>query len=123
MSEYKIHNMRLRSGEQIEIRQAVDGKFYCPVCGFLLPGGEPPYFALTMEGGVDDFAHASFDICPCCHTEFGFDDYIDGKSRLQRWNELRLEWLNRIGWTSEALKQLQDNLDIDTDGLKRPAGR
>jgi hypothetical protein len=125
MSENKIHNLRLWNGEQIEIRETSDGRFYCPVCGFLLSGSEPPYSPpVTKEGvAVGDYAGPSFNICPCCDTHFGNDDYVEAGSVLKRWSELRIDWLNRVDWTSDALKQLRDNLDIDTDKLKRLAGR
>lgn len=53
----------------------------CPVCGF--------------TGLVDP--PADFEICPCCGTEFGFDD--DLKSHA----ELRMEWvMGGMHWFSNA---------------------
>ncbi|MGF6226181.1 hypothetical protein QFZ27_000136 [Inquilinus ginsengisoli] len=51
--------------------------FACPVCGF--PG---------LEGApYDKHGCASFDICPCCGIEFGYDDATT--SHL----ELRMRWI------------------------------
>lgn len=55
----------------------------CPVCGYgaLL---EPPY---------DRHGSASFEICPCCGTEFGSDDFETGHDVLrQRWIERGMRW-------------------------------
>lgn len=42
-----------------------DKKNICPVCGF--QGlNEAPY---------DEELNASYDICPCCGVEFGYDDF------------------------------------------------
>ena len=49
----------------------------CPVCGFR-GLSEPAY---------DEHGGASFEICPCCGTEFGYDDA--GRSHY----ELRLRWI------------------------------
>lgn len=51
--------------------------FTCPVCGY--PGlTEPPY---------DQHGCASFDICPSCGIEFGYDD------AKRSHDELRAAWL------------------------------
>jgi hypothetical protein len=63
--------------------------FTCPVCGF---AGltEPPY---------DDHGCASFDICPSCGTEFGYDD------AKQSYEELRRRWLaSGALWWSQTTK-------------------
>lgn len=53
----------------------------CPVCGFTGLVAPP----------------ADFEICPCCGTEFGYDD--DQKSHAH----LRAEWIdNRTPWFSRA---------------------
>ena len=60
----------------------------CPVCGFN---------GLTRP--PEDYY-----ICPCCGTEFGYDDFADNSSdRSRRWVELRQRWLNRDArWFSSA---------------------
>jgi hypothetical protein len=39
-------------------------------------------------------------MCPCCGTEFGFDDYVDasneGPTITEKWRELREKWLQHI---------------------------
>lgn len=60
--------------------------FACPVCGFD-ELTEPPY---------DVYGCASFDICPCCGTEFGNDDF--GKSHevlRENWINSGMKWHNR----------------------------
>ena len=65
------------------------GTFTCPVCGF--EGlDEAPYDALGC---------ASYDICPCCGIEFGYDD----ASRAHE--ELRAAWVDRgMPWWSRSRK-------------------
>lgn len=57
----------------------------CPVCGW--PElREPPR---NEEGG------ASYEICPCCGFEFGFDDDSEGLSYAMaraRWREAGMPW-------------------------------
>lgn len=64
--------------------------FICPVCGF--PDlTEPPY---------DQHGCASFDICPCCGTEFGYTD------ARKSHDQLRDEWLAAgAHWHSRAVQQ------------------
>ena len=51
--------------------------FTCPVCGF--PG--------LSEPAHDAHGCGSFEICPCCGTEFGYDDATRSHA------ELRKAWL------------------------------
>ena len=65
----------------------------CPVCGY---NGlhEPAY---------DRFGCSSFEICPCCGTEFGYQDA--GRSH----ESLRAEWIaNGMPWWSDARKAPPD---------------
>jgi hypothetical protein len=55
-----------------------DEAYMCPVCGYPKLT-EPPY---------DHHGCASFDICPSCGTEFGYDD--DANSH----EELRSAWID-----------------------------
>jgi hypothetical protein len=54
--------------------------FRCPVCGYReLP--EPP---------------VNFSICPCCGTEFGYDDATKFHSTLrQEWVNAGVQWFSR----------------------------
>ena len=58
----------------------------CPVCGYAeLP--TPPY---------DEHWCASFEVCPSCGTEFGYDD------ATKPVEQLRQEWLDwGAAWRSE----------------------
>ncbi len=61
--------------------------YVCPVCGF--PGLDEPAY--------DSHGCASFGICPCCGTEFGYDD----SSRAHA--ELRAEWIRGgMPWWSRS---------------------
>lgn len=64
--------------------------YRCPVCGYTqLP--RPP---------------CDYLICPCCGTEFGYDDYATVHEQLrQRWMALGAPWFSRTrlvpqGWNS-----------------------
>ncbi len=43
-------------------------KYTCPICGYNQLD-EPPY------SDPSNFTGPSFDICPCCGIEFGYEDY------------------------------------------------
>lgn len=53
--------------------------YMCPVCGFV-GLAQPPY---NEAGG------GSFEICPCCGFEYGFDDQSEGRS----FEDYRCSWL------------------------------
>jgi hypothetical protein len=66
--------------------------YFCPVCGY--PElDEPPY--LENEAG-------SYNICPCCYVEFGFDDGGRHGEDLQNWIlKTRNTWNNQgMRWKS-----------------------
>jgi hypothetical protein len=53
----------------------------CRVCGYLFTGFQP---------WGDDGETASFSYCPCCFTEFGFDDI-----RTELIREKRRQWIDK----------------------------
>jgi hypothetical protein len=62
--------------------------FVCPVCGY----------AGLDEAPYDEFGCSSFGICPCCGTEFGYDD-----SSVTHAN-LRKKWVSGgMLWCSSRL--------------------
>ena len=66
-----------------------DLRSFCPVCG---------YPDLT-EPAYDQHGCASFDICPSCGTEFGYDDA--GRTHA----DLRERWVNTgAKWSSSTAK-------------------
>jgi hypothetical protein len=75
--------------------------FCCPVCGFA-GLSEPPY---------DEKGCASFDICPSCGTEFGYDDATKSHAELRRlWLAAGAPWKSQTtsqppNW--DVLKQLE----------------
>ena len=78
--------------------------YTCPVCGF---NGleEDPY---------NQRNEASYEICPCCGFEFGFD-LADSKNLLI---EYRRRWIkNGARWFIERLKP--ENWDLEAQ-LKNP---
>jgi len=69
----------------------------CPVCGF--PElSEPPY---------DEHGCASFGICPCCGTEFGYDDATRPHAELRKsWLAVGTPWRSKttnppIDWNAQ----------------------
>ncbi len=55
----------------------------CPVCGYA--GLEEPAYSPTQE--------ASFEICPSCGTEFGYQDARTSHKLLRlRWIESGMTW-------------------------------
>lgn len=79
-----------------------DLTYRCPVCGY--PGlDEPPY---------DEHGCASYNICPCCGTEFGYDDNNIAHAELRkRWISSGMRWWSKTtpkpaDWDAE--RQLRD---------------
>lgn len=75
-----------------------DLTYLCPVCGFTALT-EPPY---------DDFGCPTYVICPCCGTEFGYDDSTATHQVLrEKWVSLGMHWWNNRqqppeGWDADA---------------------
>lgn len=71
----------------------------CPVCGY----------ADLSEPAYDDDGCASFEICPSCGTEFGYDDANKSVETL------RQEWLagGARRWSKEV------HLPVDWSGVKQ----
>ena len=112
MSRLQSHELIKRSGERIVIYVADDGRSACPVCGILLSGewAWDYYWAADEHGNKigEPHAGASFNICPCCNTQFGFDDYVERGSQTDRWAALRRKWLERAPRNLEVVEQLQN---------------
>jgi hypothetical protein len=67
--------------------ESVREMFLCPVCGY--DGLE--------EAPYDQHGLASFVICPCCGTEFGYTDAVASHAALRRrWIELGMRWSGKI---------------------------
>ncbi|MBD2515561.1 hypothetical protein H6G93_11155 [Nostoc sp. FACHB-973] len=59
-------------------------KNVCPVCGYLYLK-YPPY---------DEYGCPSSEVCPCCGTEFGYDDANNTHEELRnKWIEKGMQWL------------------------------
>ncbi|WP_460042587.1 hypothetical protein [Pseudomonas sp. S2_H01] len=79
-----------------------DRSYICPVCGY--PElDEPPY---------DGFGCASYGICPCCGTEFGYDDSTLAHSALRtKWISDGMCWWGKkqlIPTDWDPVRQLDD---------------
>lgn len=76
--------------------------FTCPVCRF----------AGLSEAPYDTFNCASYSICPCCGTEFGYDDASAAHDALRaKWVDGGMHWWSPNvepppGW--DPRKQLGD---------------
>lgn len=84
------------------INTAMNNLATCPVCGYKL--GFLPW------GPFGD--QASHEICPCCFTEFGYDDDAaleEPRDRKEVWKELRERWIsNGMKWGGKASDKLKD---------------
>jgi len=84
-----------------------NARYTCLVCGF---HGlkEPPY---------DERALPSYEICPCCGFEFGFD----GKADMARF---RKEWVRKgAAWFTPGAKPAGWDLQKQLAGLEQSAKR
>lgn len=103
-----------------------EGLFVCPVCGGVLQveprwwPEELPVSTDAIEGYLSPPAEPDF--CATCGNPLIFGGE-PGAELSAPCEELRIEWLNRLGWPDEALEQLRRNLQVDTDTLRRRAGR
>jgi len=61
----------------------------CPVCGYD-----------RLEEPPEDY-----NICPCCGTEFGYEDFaVTEDGRKRQWSRLRQRWIRRgMRWFSPVL--------------------
>jgi len=117
----KILKLKIANGDTIEIKQLDEEHYACPVCRSF--GYGQPWF----EAEGDSFAGPSFDICPCCKVQYGLEDSVGDTSQTgaldKRWEELRIQWLNKMDWAAWALEQLKDNLGVETHEIERKEGR
>jgi len=61
--------------------------YVCPVCGYEHLD-EPPY---------DEHGCSSFEICPCCGSEFGYDDHSATHDALrQKWKLSGMKWWSSV---------------------------
>jgi hypothetical protein len=61
--------------------------------------------------------YASFEICSCCFTQFGYDDaeFNNVDARLMRWKELREKWIaDGMPWRGS-----EENKPSDWDAEKQ----
>jgi hypothetical protein len=81
-------------------------KYLCPVCGFL--GLKEPAF---NQQNIP-----SYEICPCCGFEFGFD----GNNNQETFAAFRKRWLEKGGqWFMESLKPKDWDMQKQLDNLKK----
>jgi hypothetical protein len=109
----KAVKIRVENKEILELRIPRAGAYFCPICGEELEG-YLPYEEMPADGSK---SAPSWQICPTCETEYGYPDMISSDSppgtKAQVWNDLRVKWLNRAGWTAANLQQLKENLGIE----------
>lgn len=75
----------------------ISNYYYCPVCGF--EHTEPTHYSDTGISG-------SQEICPCCGTQFGYDDCASNNDEtIKRWENLRRKWVkDGKKWLSTSKK-------------------
>jgi hypothetical protein len=106
-------------GESVTLYRSTAGNVLCPVCGREWPE--------TAEWDGPFYLN-SLDVCDECETQWGWNDLkeippVPQNPPEKRWHKLRLKWLDRVGWSEPALRQLRANLGMDIDALMREAGR
>ena len=88
-------------------------KHICPVCGF----------AGLMEEPHDSYGCTSFEICPCCGFEFGYDDE-DGGWSYEEWRKAWIAagfpWMYHDNdkpatWNRDTMMKQTENIRLTTD--------
>ena len=86
---------------------AEETSFQCPVCGY----------GALKEAPYDSSGSGSFEICPCCGFEFGYDDQSEGKSHA----DYRKDWLAKgAEWFMPQYKPKRWNLERQLSMLPNP---
>jgi hypothetical protein len=121
----KTYQLKFGNGETGVLRQLDDGSFACPICG--TPWPYPPY---TPNDGVLGPVHpvsapAFGDVCEGCEVEFGVDEGIASYAPVgyqrKQWAWFRTKWLDRVGWSDDAMRQVRENLGISEDQARKDA--
>jgi hypothetical protein len=83
-----------------------DDVYTCPVCGWPLNEEAWSYHAAS------DSWNPSWDICPCCGTEFGYQDFVPGGDQIELRKEhkrLRRQWIAEgYPWHSSLVTSSSD---------------
>ena len=80
-------------------------KHLCPICGFDGLKEEP--FSKKNE--------PSFEICPCCGFEFGFN----GENNVASFNAYRKQWISEgAGWFMKELEPKNWNYKKQLDQIR-----
>ncbi|MBB6401913.1 transcription elongation factor Elf1 [Methanococcus maripaludis] len=89
-------------------------KYICPVCGY----------DKLLEEPYDKDKNPSYEICPCCGFEFGFDDEDQGhtfEEYREKWIENGMEWFDKskkpLNW--DFKKQMQNIYPIRNVKIKQ----
>ncbi len=75
-------------GDEAILIQLGENVYCCPVCG-----------STEVDLPYSSNGSASYEICPDCGIEYGFDDevsnkkLVDGYTHEKKWQELRAQWL------------------------------
>ena len=111
--DFNIRKMKLDDGKEVELRETDDGRWVCPVCGYLLPGVPAYDGAKRDDAGFEAIAPPV--LCPSCDTEFGVDDISITRrvgTLVEAWVILRAQWIeSKAGMVHSVVERLK-NLDI-----------
>lgn len=81
----------------------------CPVCGY----------DKLLEAPYDKLGNPSYEICPCCNFEYGFDDDSEGYS----FESYRTKWIDEGFKFSDETDQPKDwnknNMTRQLENIKK----
>jgi hypothetical protein len=75
------------------LNEHVTEQYSCHVCGYSMLD-EPPY---------DKYGCATYTICPCCGTEFGYDDSLTEHLTAPAMDRQRNALVGRLKWAAAGL--------------------
>ena len=96
-------------------------KYIYLLCGY--PGLEEGHF-VRIENGKKNYSNPkgtpTFEICPCCGTEFGFSEYDFKTESKKSWEKIRKEWIdNGAEWFMIKMKPHHWDLNKQLLNLKK----
>lgn len=97
-------------GETVTVHRTASGHLLCPVCAAEW---------LNSKNAMARDVPFSFETCPECYTQWGFDDQnlpetdTQGLTAPEVWAILRTRWLDQLQWPAWAVQRIEQMFRIN----------